>query len=312
MDNQLTDNYETIIIHNQQKYCNKNGTDHNYTFKLYFQTSCIIELTNYCELCFKTFIEQNLSMIFQEDIWSTKCLCIIYYSKIIKNYDLMAKYMLEYVINWLFFSTDKLDKLCDNNNWTYYKTYCNNRIKNNNDVCCMNGLANYYQIIEHNNQLMIDYYLMAIEHNNTTAMCELGSYYETSEQYDLMKKYWLMAIDKGCFIAMYLLGAHYNRKQNIQLSTKYWLMAIEKGSIDAIQRLRSFMPIIQIYVSVQNKQFVIDNTHGRSLVILKKYINSTKYHEICNICFNQTDCISQNNQYLCGVCLWPQTHLMDH
>jgi TPR repeat protein len=59
----------------------------------------------------------------------------------------------------------------------------------------MNNLGHYYQFIDYNYNLMIKYYLMAIEKGNSYAMNNLGYYYEIEEKkYDLMKKYYVMAI----------------------------------------------------------------------------------------------------------------------
>ena len=70
----------------------------------------------------------------------------------------------------------------------------------------MNNLAIYYKNIEKDYDKMKEYYLMAIEKDNSTAMYNLGHYYQTIKiNYDKMKKYYLMAIKKGHFNAMYNL-----------------------------------------------------------------------------------------------------------
>jgi len=93
----------------------------------------------------------------------------------------------------------------------------------------MSNLGIYYHD-EKKYDLMMKYYLMAVEKRNGNAMNNLGIYYYEENKYDLMIKYYLMAIEKGNGNAMINLGYYYYRENKYDLMMKYYLMAIEKGS----------------------------------------------------------------------------------
>ena len=61
---------------------------------------------------------------------------------------------------------------------------------------------------------MKKYYLMAIDKDNSNAMCNLGNYYKDINDYELMRKYYLMAIEKENINAMYSLGLWYKEQED--------------------------------------------------------------------------------------------------
>ena len=73
------------------------------------------------------------------------------------------------------------------------------------------NIAQYYELIKKDYELMKKYYLLSIDNSDTLAMYSLGSYYEDNDKYDEMKKYYLLAIDKGNPNSMYNLGSYYKK-----------------------------------------------------------------------------------------------------
>lgn len=58
-------------------------------------------------------------------------------------------------------------------------------------------LGFYYQHIAKNYDLMMNYYLRAIELGNSSSMNNLGYHYKAVEDFNLMKKYYLMSLELG-------------------------------------------------------------------------------------------------------------------
>jgi hypothetical protein len=84
-------------------------------------------------------------------------------------------------------------------------------------------------------ELMIKYFLMAIDNKYYFSGINLGQYYKSIGNYNLMKKYLLMAIDDGLVPAMILLSSYYETIEfNEQLRDKYLLMAIRRGNKNAM------------------------------------------------------------------------------
>src|SRR5437867_3039839 len=90
-------------------------------------------------------------------------------------------------------------------------------------------LGIYYHTIEQNYDLMVKYYLMAIDKDNYIAMDNLASYYEIIENYNLAEKYYLMSINKGNVNSMANLGFYYLNKENYDFMKKYFIMASNNG-----------------------------------------------------------------------------------
>ena len=116
-----------------------------------------------------------------------------------------------------------------------------------------------------NYDLMKQYYLIAIEKNNTGAMNKLGCYYYSIEKnYDLMKKYYLMAIENGNIISMYCLGNYY-----FELIKDNFMNLIDKG----------YFKIINIEnINLMKKYFfmAIKNDNYKSCIILCYYYRYIK------------------------------------
>lgn len=64
---------------------------------------------------------------------------------------------------------------------------------------------------------MKKYYLLAIDHDSSSAMNNLGYFYKTQNKYDDMEKYYLMAIDHGCSMAAYNLGFFMNKMRTTKM-----------------------------------------------------------------------------------------------
>jgi uncharacterized protein len=162
--------------------------------------------------------------------------------------------------------------------------------------------GDYYEEIEHDYEKAKQYYMMAINDNNmenliplgrlyqykikdydemlkcyqklidgkfyaeTTAMMELGLYYQSINDYDNMKKYWLMGIDKGNTNCMYYLGLYYrcqalnplnpDNSDYDMMVKKYLIMAAEHKHTRAMYKL------------------------GRYYEYLEDFDNMKKYHQM--------------------------------
>ncbi len=105
-----------------------------------------------------------------------------------------------------------------------------NKHINNSHIYFLQGFY-YYNRYYNKHDLIKEYYLKAIELNNTDAMVYLGKYYYAHCLYENMKPYYLMAIKLGYDEAMYLLGKYYlDHTQDNCLIEKYLLMAIEQNN----------------------------------------------------------------------------------
>ncbi|GAJ00711.1 unnamed protein product, partial [marine sediment metagenome] len=106
----------------------------------------------------------------------------------------------------------------------------------------MYNLAQHYQYIKKNYNLMKKYYLMAIELNHSDAMYNLALYYKYAEKnYYLMKKYYLMAIELNHSDAMNSLALYYKYAgKNYDLMKKYYLMAIELNNSNSMYWLAQY------------------------------------------------------------------------
>jgi TPR repeat protein len=136
---------------------------------------------------------------------------------------------------------------------------------------------------------MKKYYLMAIELNNSTAMCNLAFYYDKRENnYDLMKKYYLMAIELNDKRAMFNLGIHYqNIEKNYDLMKKYYLMAIELNNSTAMNNLGYYYQYTEINYDLMKKYYLMaieikNNTAMKNLI--KYYKKAKEYKLLTYIC----------------------------
>jgi hypothetical protein len=143
-----------------------------------------------------------------------------------------------------------------------------------NSTNSMCNLANYYQNIDQNYDLMKKYHLMAIDQNNTSSMNNLGLYYQNIEKdYDLTKKYFLMAIDLGDIRAMHNLACYYkNIEINPDLMKKYLLLAIDNDDHTSLNNL---------IIYYDTNKLLIDK-----LEFFIKYINKVEREKIIDIINN--------------------------
>ena len=127
----------------------------------------------------------------------------------------------------------------------------------------------YYQFINIDYNLMKKYYLMAIQHGDSTSMNNLGWYYhEIDEDYDLTKKYYLMVIQHDQSSAMTNLGSHYGDiEKNYDLMKKYYLMAIEHGDSGAMNNLGWYYENIEQNYNLAKKYYLMAIHHGDSIAM---------------------------------------------
>ncbi len=109
----------------------------------------------------------------------------------------------------------------------------------------MYEVGNYYYK-KGNEELMIKYYDLAISNEITEPIVILGSYFRRKKDYELMKKYFDIGIEKGCSESMYQLGLYYYLygKDN-ELAKKYYLMASEQFHPEALYQLSRFYEYIE-------------------------------------------------------------------
>jgi TPR repeat protein len=82
-----------------------------------------------------------------------------------------------------------------------------------------------------------DYYLRAIEKNNIYAINDLGTLYLENGRIEEAKRYFLDAINKGDIFALNNLGHLYAEIGKIENAEKYYLKAIDKGNIEGLNSL---------------------------------------------------------------------------
>lgn len=74
----------------------------------------------------------------------------------------------------------------------------------------------------------VKYWTIACNKGHTKATTILGNYYKSRGLTDMMIKYYLMAIEDGCISATFELAVHYmNTRQNYPMMKKYFLTVIE-------------------------------------------------------------------------------------
>ena len=130
----------------------------------------------------------------------------------------------------------------------------------------MNNLGYYYKHIKKDYDKMKKYYLQAIELKHSGAMNNFGYYYKTIEKdYDKMKQYYLQAIELNDGDAMNNLGCYYHTiEKDYDKMTKYYLQSIELNNSNAMKNLSLYFKsnIEQLYyvlISIENKNDLINN-----------------------------------------------------
>jgi TPR repeat protein len=162
-----------------------------------------------------------------------------YYCEIEKNYDLMMKCLMMAVDKKCILAMYKLASYYFNEkNITKSNEYLQ-MIIDTDDVIeynyikseAMCGLADHYMVIK-DYELMKKYYMMAIDYDNSRAMCNFACYYLGIEKnYEVMKKYYMMSVEKGNIHSMLQLGWYYQHiEKNIEEAKKYYIMSITSNS----------------------------------------------------------------------------------
>ena len=119
----------------------------------------------------------------------------------------------------------------------------------------MNNLGHYYESIEKYDE-MTKWYTMAIKNNNSNAMNNLGYHYENIENYDEMKKLYLMAIDLKNVNAMYNLAYHYEHTEiNHDEMKKWYIMAINLCDVHSFNRMKKFIDVDKQYDILKNIKY---------------------------------------------------------
>jgi tetratricopeptide (TPR) repeat protein len=146
-------------------------------------------------------------------------------------------------------------------------------IKGNSDAMFYLG---FYYGNQQNNDLMIKYYLMAIELGNYRAMNNLGYYYGEKKDYKLMIIYYLMAIQLGNSNSMYNLGNYYQYgKKDYNAMTQYYLMGIEHGDSNCMYHLGFYYETINDYDAMM-KYYIMGAYAGNTSCTnrINKYLSS--------------------------------------
>jgi TPR repeat protein len=136
---------------------------------------------------------------------------------------------------------------------------------------------------------------MAIDKNNSSAMNNLGKYYDSIEKnYGEAIKYYKMAIDKNNSGAMNNLGYYYeNIEKNYGEAIKYYKMAVENKCSRAIPKLRNLEKkiMIELFKNISSLKLVKSNSNV--CIICKNEYNITisfncknkhKDHNYCQGC----------------------------
>lgn len=126
---------------------------------------------------------------------------------------------------------------------------------NNSDA--MFQLGNYYRIIVSDFIEMEKYYLMAIEYKHSESMYYLGQYYCIANNLEKMEKYLLMAIDLKNTESMFILGFYYFSIKNYEKMEKYWLMAIEFKHLESMFNLAIYYKFVKSDVKLMEKYLLI-------------------------------------------------------
>ena len=158
---------------------------------------------------------------------------------------------------------------------------------------------------------MKKYYLMAIDKDNSSAINNLGNYYQyIDNNYDLMKKYYLMGIDKGNiksknYLIDYYMNKHLDKNENIELFELFNIYI----NIDLI--------IMNIINNTKYKYLVLYSLIGKPILEylkfkniichqINKYINKINIltkKDKCPICLDDNDCIpTECAHYYCYYC----------
>ena len=178
----------------------------------------------------------------------------------------------------------------------------------------MFNLGIYYAYNKKSDE-MEKYYKMASDLKHVGAMTNLGIYYYNKlKKYDEGKKYLLMATDllhgnqSESIIAMYNLGYIYFLENSFDLSKKYYAMSLNYGHVRSIEKLQNYykLSLFKIYFMIDNKDQLL--THYKSSIDDDGTINHIFFFNnnatlnVCSVCFTETQCICDDDKYLCAMC----------
>jgi tetratricopeptide (TPR) repeat protein len=152
----------------------------------------------------------------------------------------------------------------------------------------------YHKVRPFRYDLMMKYYLMAIEKGNDMAMYNYGNYYENIDN-GIMVKYYLMAIEKGNESAM-IDYANYlkNVKNDYVGMEKYLIMACEKNNCTALYVLgnyysyvKKYNKMVMCYINILLYDHSLTYSYGlKNLLYNKKNKICLTYEDMTNIIIN--------------------------
>ena len=136
-------------------------------------------------------------------------------------------------------------------------------------------------------------------------MVRLAFTYEWHDNIDLRNKYYLLAIEKNNQIAISnYANIHFNNEQ-YDIAEKYYMIGANKGFPMPIVDWCNNTSPQEVYCKVENKQLlcsVLKNFSSIYYHMLQDFIDNSS-DEICDICFLNLRCVTENDKHICGVCI---------
>ena len=131
-------------------------------------------------------------------------------------------------------------------------------------VIAMNKLGRYYQDVGHNEMLMVEYYKMAIINNSTYAMRKMGHY------------------------AMLKMGYDWNGRSNLDIMKHFYKMAFSHGDIKSAFHLGRYYQYYEPNKILMKKYYLIaieNISHFYKGTYSIHYIQKTGADEECIVCY---------------------------
>lgn len=182
------------------------------------------------------------------------------------------------------------------------------------DSSAMHIVGMYYEFIDGNRDLAVDYYLKSIENGNSDSICKLGRLYFESGNSELACNYYSIAIEKNNITAYHLFGKYYDsieKTYNIQnehgTSFEYYSIGMQKGCCLAMNDLADY----HYYTKPNNqealKSYLLSASNGSNYAmnkigvmyfnIEKNYDEARKYFLMAINNHSCQDMSSYNNYY---------------
>lgn len=165
--------------------------------------------------------------------------------------------------------------------------YYNMSINSLKNAQAMNSLGAYYMYgVGNDLKMAIRMFKMAMDHGDSSALTNIGVYYDNLGQIDEAIKYHKMAADHGDHYSMYNLAMIYrDDKKDTESFLKYIKMGIENGSIMAINTMGVYHDQNgNITEAIKYYKMAIDKGHSFAMSNLgiiyydqEKYYDSIKY-----------------------------------